>query len=151
MKGKEALNLKLLPGEPIDGTGRIRIHYLVRDDASGKIVFDQSLTNENDALGGLKQADDGMIAVSVASTFRFKKRSAWRVACNPEQNSLQPQVANGQRYMCVAPPDPLATTCPACLASEDHRAAMRLIEEANRKRAVASGEMPATAVVAAVA
>jgi len=44
----------------------------------------------------------------------------WRIACNPLQNSINPQVAgNGERVMCIPSDDIRAVTCPKCLATQE--------------------------------
>jgi hypothetical protein len=43
----------------------------------------------------------------------------WRVACNPTQNTINPQVRNGVRYMCMTSDDVRAATCPKCLATAE--------------------------------
>ena len=105
-RNDETINLKLLAGEPVDGSGRLCIHFLVQDDV-GKIETPGTLTP------ALKENPFAPVVLEL------KGPRKWRIACRPEQNSVQPQVRNGVRYVCLYSNDPLAVTCPGCLESAD--------------------------------
>lgn len=81
-----------------DGTEQACIHYLV--EGSGPIAFD-SLPS---LRGTLPPKVNGYIA------------------CNPEQNTIFPQMRNGETLVCVHSNEVRAVTCPKCLATEEAKA-----------------------------
>jgi hypothetical protein len=85
------LNMRLLK----DGTGRVCIHYFVRD-ASGPIVTPKG---------------EGQLA-NIGGTKGY-------IACNRQQNTVGTQIRNGEHMMCVNSDDPRAVTCPDCLATDE--------------------------------
>lgn len=103
------LNLKQLK----DGSGRVCVHWLIPDE-SGLIETHGSI--------GVSGGGTGFKAGPFLDKNVVKK---WRVACNPKQNSINPQVApSGERFMCIPTDEIRAVTCPACLATEEAVAAM---------------------------
>lgn len=98
-KTYQDVNYKLLPD------GRTLIHWLVADeDGPIKTVGLPPLSTPGGAV-------------------RFVG-GRWRVCCNPTQNTINPQVRNGVRYMCVTSDDVRAATCPKCLATDEAKDAL---------------------------
>jgi len=103
------LNVKLLP----DKSGRVLIHWLQPDEA------------------GPVQTQ-GHPVYACIQPFRGK------IACNPTQNTVNPQVRNGETLMCMHSNEVRAVTCPKCMLTPDYigfAANMeRLEKEAEDKR-----------------
>lgn len=85
------LNIRTLK----DGSGRVCIHYFVRDD-TGPITTPRG---------------DGQL-VGVGGTKGY-------IACNRQQNTVGTQVRNGEHMLCVNSDDIRAVTCPACRESDE--------------------------------
>ena len=76
-----------------DGTGRVCIHWLVEGDGPIKVKGHpqlRSVTGQSPEVTGF-------------------------IACNPKQNSVNPQTRNGQIMVCTYTNDVQAATCPKCL------------------------------------
>lgn len=93
MTGKYKIDIKLLPD------GRVCIHWLIKD--------------EN---GPVKT--QGRTAMTAHGPFQLGGFQG-RIACNPLQNTVNPQIRNGVRYMCHYVTELQSATCPKCLASDD--------------------------------
>lgn len=79
-----------------DGSGRVCIHMFVRDEA-GPCVNPSSKQGQG-AIG--------------------------YIACNKQQNSVTPQMRNGETLVCTFSDDARAVTCPGCVASDEYRGQM---------------------------
>jgi hypothetical protein len=90
---KRIINLKGLN----DGTGRVCVHWFV--EGSGPI----HLTGHPQLRAVTKQGTN----------------IVGHIACNPDQNSLNPVVRNGETLICSRSEDPRAVTCPKCKESAD--------------------------------
>ncbi len=86
---QRVLNVKQLQ----DGTERVCIHYLVEGD--GPISF------------------KSMAGVRIPG----REQVIGYIACNPEQNTIFPQVRNGETFLCIQSNEVRAVTCPKCLAT----------------------------------
>ncbi len=86
-----------------DGSGRVCIHWFVRDEA-GKITTPSSVTTTAlgpIALGGVRG----------------------RIACMPKLTSVLPTQSKGQINTCAHSDDVRAVTCPECRATDDYKIA----------------------------
>lgn len=92
-----ALIVKLLK----DGSGRVCIHWFVRDK-NGKIA---------------DQSKDGIVP-------EWAKGSAGRIACQPHRSNLLPDQNGSNPVMFMHTDDPRAATCPECLATTDYKTIM---------------------------
>lgn len=88
------LNIKLLK----DGSGRVCIHYFVRDETG--LIETPKGENRLKGLGGVKG----------------------RIACHPQQNTIVPQNQGMETLLCMNSDDVRAVTCPDCLATIEARA-----------------------------
>ena len=96
---KRVISLKVLPGEPVDGTGRICIHLFVPDER-GPFVETHCLYVDDERKIGAKL-------------------TRGRLACDPKRTvSLKP--VNGVTTVTLRSDDPRAVTCPKCIASAEY-------------------------------
>jgi hypothetical protein len=89
------INVRLLP----DGTGRVRYHWFIRDDA-GPITTPSAQVQTaigRVTLGGVKG----------------------RIACMPKLDSVLPHLAGAEIQLVPHTDDPRGATCPECLATEE--------------------------------
>ena len=117
MAGKRArrvIALKVLPGEPTDGTGRNCIHLLVPDQ-SGPFVEPHVLHP------ALDEAGQPVKRKLVARATRA------RLACDPRR-TVAPAVRGNVTTVTARTDDPRAVTCAKCLASADYRRMMSRFE-----------------------
>ena len=103
---KRTICVKVLPGEPTDGTGRVCIHLFVRDAAG---PFTEPSAMHLDA--------EKKLAVGPARG---------RLACDPRR-TVAPVVRGGVTTVTHRTDDPRAVTCPKCAASADYARIMGLI------------------------
>ena len=96
------VNMRLLN----DGTGRVCIHWFIRDEA-GPIK----------TPGTAYMTAFGPIPLGGA---------VGRIACNPEQNSVATQNNGMDFFPCLHSDDVRAATCPDCLATDE---AKKVIEK----------------------
>lgn len=89
------LNVKLLN----DGSWRVLIHWLIEDEAGPISTNSKTVVTPRGAmkLGGVKG----------------------RIACNPLQNTVNPQHHGQEVMMCMHSNDVRASTCPKCLATDE--------------------------------
>src|SRR3954467_7971518 len=110
-KVKRVVDLKVLPGEPLNGGGRMCIHLFVQDEVHGKFTEPHALHPALDEEGQpIKQK------VTARPTLG-------RLACDPNRNP-GPRVVRGVTYVTIRTDDPRAVTCPKCLASADYKQMM---------------------------
>lgn len=99
------LNVKILN----DGTERVLIHWLM-EAADGPIETKPNIIGTERGplkLGGVRG----------------------RIACNPEQNSVNPQHNGQEVLMCMHSNDVRAATCPKCLATDEAKALLAKYSE----------------------
>ena len=109
------LNVKMLG----DGSGRACIHWLVESD-KGPIE-----TQERFAITQL-----GPIKLGGVKGY---------IACNPQQNTVNPQNRGGETLMCMHTNEVRAATCPKCLATPEAVALLKHYAEHLETAAVAAG------------
>ena len=113
---KLVIEMKVLPGEPTDGGGRICIHLVVVDEKRGPFV-------ESCVVHPAKDADGKVIP----SKFVFRPTRC-RVACDPRKVP-QTKPRNGVVMMLMRTNDSRAVTCPKCKESPEYKLMMKDIEE----------------------
>ena len=113
------LNVKLLP----DGSGRVCIHWLMEDTYDAAKEPPDSLK----PLGRLvKEAADGdQFPIRVQGHPQLRSQTGQpamvrgRIACNPKQNTVNPQHRGQEVLMCMHSNEVRAVTCPKCLATPE--------------------------------
>lgn len=111
---KRIVNLSILPGEPVDGTGRVCIHLFVVDEQQGSYTEPHVLHPEMDDAGHIIKG-------------RLTARpTRVRMACSKTRVPT-PTTKQGITTVTLRTDDPRAVTCPKCIASEDYIARMALI------------------------
>lgn len=113
--GKRAISVKVLPGELLDGSGRVCIHLFVQDQ-HGPFV-------EPHVLHSVFK--DGEVVKQKCEA----KPTRGRLACNPRR-TVAPVTRNGVTTVTPRTDDPRAVTCVKCKASRDYVMAMELLETA---------------------
>lgn len=115
-KQKRVVAIKVIPGEPTDGSGRICIHLFVqhRDGAFTEPhcihpVFENGVQVKQQVTCGPARG---------------------RLACNHKYDPA-PVVRNGVITVTHRTDDPNAVTCPKCRASKDYADLMSKIESIN--------------------
>ena len=103
---KRVVHTKVLPGEPLDGSGRVCIHLFVKD-VRGPFVEPHVLHPVLDEAGQpIKQ--------------RVEARPArGRLACDPKRR-VAPVTRGYVTSVTPRTDDPRGVTCPKCLASKDY-------------------------------
>lgn len=114
-KPKQIINMNVLPGELLDGTGRICIHLFV-PDPNGPFV-------EPHALHPSSEDEDGMRKKQLIA-----KPTRGRLACNPKRLVI-PITRGNVTTVTPRSDDPRAVTCPKCIASSFYKEKMKLLEE----------------------
>jgi hypothetical protein len=103
---KRKVNMRVLPGEPTDGTGRVCVH-LFMPDAAGPFV-------EPHALHPMRDKDGNVVKQKVEA-----KPTRGRLACDPKRQ-VAPVTRGNVTTVTSRTDDPRAATCPKCLASKDY-------------------------------
>lgn len=117
--GKRNVIVRVLPGEPTDGGGRVCIHLFVQDP-EGKFTEPHALHPELDESGQpIKQK---LVA----------RPTRGRLACDPRR-ALAPVVRGNDTAPTPRSDDPRAVTCPKCVASPDYLAMMRRLADATNQ------------------
>ena len=120
MQGKRAVGVKVLPGEPVDGSGRVCIHLFVQDER-GLFVEPHVL---HQAVG-----DDGQsIKQKVVA-----RATRGRLACDPKR-AVASVRRGGITFVTHRTDDPRAVTCPKCRASVDYVKMTKLLTAAEAAR-----------------
>lgn len=111
---KRVVNVSVLPGEPLDGRGRVCIHLFVPDE-SGPFVEPHVLSLATDEQGRpiSRQTTAGPVR--------------GRLACDPRR-LVAPVVRGNVVTVTARTDDPHAATCLKCLATAEYRAMLARIE-----------------------
>ena len=113
----QVINVKVLPGEPLDGSGRVCIHLFVQDDRG---PFAEPCT---------RRLEEGADEIG-NPTKQLPARSArGRLACDPRR-TVAPVMRNGVTTITMRTDDPRAVTCLKCFRSADYTKAMELLTAA---------------------
>ena len=111
----QIIDLKVVPGEPLDGSGRVCIHLFVKDDR-GPFVEPHVLCPKKDG-------------VSIARGDIEAKPARGRLACDPKR-TVAPVTRGSIVTVTPRTDDPRAVTCPKCLASPECAELLKIIEGA---------------------
>lgn len=111
--GKRVVNMRVLPGEPTDGSGRVCIHLFVQD-ATGPIVEPHVLHPV------MKDGEQVKQEVEAKST-------RGRLACD-RRRLAAPTTHRGVTTLTHRTDDPRAVTCPRCKESIEYADMMRKLE-----------------------
>lgn len=114
-KKRRIVNIKVLPNEPLDGTGMICVHLYVKDER-GPFV-------EPHVLHPVYK--DGQLVKQKLEA----KPTRGRLACDPKK-PVAPVTKNGVTTVTLRSDDPRAVTCPKCQATKEYADMMSTIEEA---------------------
>lgn len=105
--------LKVLPGEPTDGTGRVCIHLFVRDEAGSftqRHVLHSVLDTEGKPIKGRLEA----------------RPARGRLACS--RTLIPTSIVKGNTITkTLHSEEPRATTCPRCMNTPEYKSAMELL------------------------
>lgn len=115
MKPKRVINMRVLPGQPLDGSGQVCIHLFVKDD-HGSFV--------EPCVTCMVEDEEGRPRLSV-------RPSRGRLACDPKR-SVASITRDGVTTITHRSDDPRAVTCPKCKASEAYRQRMELLTVHNK-------------------
>ncbi len=106
---KRILNMSVLPGEPLDGSGRCCIHLFIQDPKG--IITEPHVLHR--APGDSKE----LIA----------KPTRGRLACDPRR-TVAPATTRGIITVTLRTDDPRSVTCPKCIASAGYADLMKQLE-----------------------
>ncbi len=109
MKKKYIVGLKVLPGEPTNGSGKVCVHLFIQDE---KGPFTEPCVIHRDEEGK-----------------PVAKPTKGRLACNPKR-LVAPREVKGVTNVTMRTDDPRAATCPKCIASPDYQCLMQLLNGA---------------------
>lgn len=104
-KPKRVVSVSVLPGEPLDGSGKVCIHLFVPDE-SGPFVEPHVLRPEIDERGNMT----GRIVA---------KPTRGMLACN-RKLLVKPVTVRGVTKITHRTDDPRAVTCPACKLTQPY-------------------------------
>lgn len=111
----KVVNVKVLPGEPTDGSGRVCIHLFVQDPR-GPIL-------EPHALHPVIGPDGEPVKQRVEA-----RPTRGRLACDSRRRAA-PDVRGNVASVTCRTDDPRAVTCLKCKATADYERAMVALEE----------------------
>lgn len=97
---KRVVNVNVLPGEPLDGSGKVCIHLFVADDAG--IFVEPCVLRMGEDEEGRPQLQGAP--------------ARGRLACSPTRG-VAPTTRAGATTVTPRTDDPRAVTCPKCISS----------------------------------
>jgi hypothetical protein len=106
---KRIVNVNVLKGEPTDGSGRVCIHFLVRDTAGPFI--EPHVLHPGEGKGKL-----------------IAKPTRCRLACDPKRG-VAPITKNGVTTVTPRTEHIKAVTCTKCKKSAEYADAIKILEE----------------------
>lgn len=112
-KRRRIVDLRVLPGQPTDGSGQVCIHLFVPDERG---PFTEPCVTY---LQDVSPQEGGGKRLSVRAT-------KGRLACD-RKRLVAPVTKNGVTSVTVRTDDPRAATCYKCIASEDYKRIMRVL------------------------
>lgn len=107
VKPKTVLGIKVLPGEPTDGSGKVCIHLFVKDERGPFI-------------------EPHVLHIDEESGKLVAKPTRGRLACDPNRTVIT-VTRRGVTAITMRTDDPRAATCPKCIASKDYAEMMETI------------------------
>lgn len=111
---RRRLNVEVLPGEPLDGTGKVCIHLFVQDPHGPFVEPHVLYETEPGKLGA--------------------RKTRGRIACSSKIKGVAAVVRGGVTYVTHRTDDPRAVTCPKCIASADHKELMAVLAAKEARR-----------------
>lgn len=118
-KRKRVIDMKVLPGEALDGSGRVCIHLFIQDKAGVYV--------EPHAIHPMFEGDVQVKQKVVC------KPTRGRLACNSRRNPTA-TTRNGVTTVTPRTDDYRAVTCPKCIASAEYKAAKAKLEELTKEQ-----------------
>jgi len=115
MKKRPVINMSVLPGQPLNGTGKMCIHLFVQDE-KGSFVEPHALHPALDENGAIIKQQ--LVA----------KETRGRLACDAKKQ-VAPTTRNGVTTITHRSDDPRVVTCPRCKQSVDYTQMMQQYEE----------------------
>lgn len=120
-KTKRIVSVKVLPGEPLDGSGRVCIHLFVQEESGAfvtpcavhPVIVDGAQVKQQVTCGPARG----------------------RLACDSSHDPT-PSTRNGVTTVTLRTDDPQAVTCLKCIASESYR---EMVKKHERVKAVVPG------------
>ena len=115
---RRIVDIKVLPGQPTDGSGRVCIHLFVQDKAGPIVethVIHPKLDNNGNMVGLMTKPTRGRLACSATRT-------------------VDPVERNGVTSVTLRSDDPRAITCPKCKASRYYTEMMEQITKLEASR-----------------
>lgn len=131
-KARRIVNVSVLPGEPLNGTGRVCIHLFVPDE-KGPIVEPHVL---HPSLDEQEQPIKQRVKV---------KPTRGRLACDPKRQ-VTPVTKNGVTRVTPRTDDPRAVSCEKCKASREYKALLFRIENPDKITAAKLNDAPADVI-----
>lgn len=98
----QPINIKVLPGEPLDGSGKVRIHWFVRSEEGAAVTPSGTLKS---SIGPIK----------VVGTRGY-------LACQKGRTDIGSRIVGGMIVMTLHSDDVRSANCPECLATEEAKA-----------------------------
>lgn len=108
------INMGVLPGEPLDGRGRVCVHLFVQDER-GPFVDPHVLHPVIENGAPVKQKVQA-------------KPTRGRLACD-SRRSVAPVTRNGVTTVTVRTDDPRSVSCPKCKATPEYTAMMAALNQ----------------------
>ena len=109
---KRIINMNVIPGQPVDGSGQVCIHLFLQDER-GPFV-------EPHALHPVVR--DGEVVKQEVQA----KPTRGRLACSKTRLAA-PVTRNGVTTLTPRTDDPRAVTCPKCKATDEYTEMMQLL------------------------
>ncbi len=103
-----SIDVKVLPGEPTDGSGHVRIHWFVRSENGAAVT----------PAGTVKSSIGPLKAGGVRGY----------LACQKGRADIGSRVVGGMIAMTLHTDEVRAATCPECLATAEAKAMLTLLE-----------------------
>lgn len=110
---KRAVRVMTLPGEPVDGSGRVCIHLFIRDSERGSFTEPHVLSPALDENGGIIK---GQLSAGP---------ERGRLACDPKRVPSSRPDKQGVITVTQRTDDPRAVTCPRCMATVEYEQLIR--------------------------
>lgn len=121
---KRVIDIKVLPGQPTDGSGQACIHLFVPDPNG---PFTEPRVRQMRVKPGT--TGDEITGEVITAPMRG------RLACD-RKRTVKPVVKNNITSVTLRTDDPRATTCPWCKQSEDYKRLMKLLSDHDNRSAV---------------
>lgn len=111
---KRVVDIKVVKGEPTDGTGLVCIHLFVQDETG--LIVEPHVLHMRDIKDRQGRVNKGLVA----------EPTRGRLACDPNR-LVEPVTHNRVTTITMRTDDPRAVTCPKCCSSVDYVEKMKVI------------------------